>query len=123
MAGGQSMGTFVIVLPWEPVPRGGVNQVVLNLYDEIRRTGPSSPLIMVPDWGARHLQEREMQGFRTVWLRLRAPSTGSAFAHTIIIYIFTLPSALYRWWRLITRYDVRVVNAHFPSLQTINVVL
>ena len=64
-----------------------------------------------------------MQGFRTVWLRLRAPSIGSAFLRSFFIYMLTFPSALYRWRRLITRYDVRVVNGHFPSLQMLNVAL
>ena len=64
-----------------------------------------------------------MQGFRTVWLRLRAPGIGSAFLRSFFIYMLTFPSALYRWRRLITRYDVRVVNGHFPSLQMLNVAL
>jgi len=64
-----------------------------------------------------------MQGFRTVWLRLRAPGSGSAFLRSFFRYMLTFPSALYRWRRLITRYDVRVVNGHFPSLQMLNVAL
>src|SRR6478672_6396684 len=64
-----------------------------------------------------------MQGFRTVWLRLRAPGIGSETLRSFFIYMLTFPSALYRWRRLITRYDVRVVNGHFPSLQMLNVAL
>src|SRR3954467_447282 len=123
MTGEPLAGTFMVVLPWEPVARGGVNQVVLNLCEEIRQTGPFSPLILVTDWRSLHLQEQEMQGFRTVWLRLRAPGIGSAFLRSFFIYMLTFPSALYRWRRLITRYDVRVVNGHFPSLQMLNVAL
>ena len=123
MASDPLMGTFMVVLPWEPVARGGVNQVVLNLCEEIRQTGPFIPLILVTDWSALRLQEYEMQGFRTVCIRLRAPGAGSAFLRSFFIYMLTFPSSLYRWWRLILRYDVRVVNGHFPSLQMMNVAL
>ena len=76
MASDPSMGTFLIALPWEPVARGGVNQVVLNLCEEIRQTGPFIPLILVIDWSALRLQEYEMEGFRTACIRLRAPRAG-----------------------------------------------
>ena len=123
MASDPSMGTFLIALPWEPVARGGVNQVVLNLCEEIRQTGPFIPLILVIDWSALRLQEYEMEGFRTACIRLRAPRAGSAFLRSFFTYTLTFPSSLYRWWRLILRYDVRVVNGHFPSLQMMNVAL
>ena len=50
-------GTFAIVVPWPPAAEGGVNQVVINLYKEIARTGPYQPLIFVTD-GSGHAHAR-----------------------------------------------------------------
>ena len=121
MARGSRAGTFAIMVPWLPAPEGGVNQVVINLYKEIARTGPFAPLVIVPDWGTLRRREQMAAGCRTVLMRLRAPSGASAW-HSLV-YLLTLPWTMFQLRRLIVDYDIRVVDAQFPSLHLANFAL
>ena len=88
------------------------------------RTGSFRPLVMIPDWHSPQLQEREWQGIHTLLLRLRAPDVGDTVSLRLILtYLLTLPDTLFRLQRLLRRYDVRVVNAHYPSLVMVNFAL
>ena len=58
MARSSVAGTFAIVVPWPPAAEGGVNQVVINLYKEIARTGPYQPLIFVTRLACGHAHAR-----------------------------------------------------------------
>ncbi len=120
-ARGRRDGTFAIMVPWLPAPEGGVNQVVINLYKEIERAGPFVPLVIVSDWGTLRQREQIAAGCRTVLMRLRAPSGASA--RHLLVYLLTLPWTMIRLRRLIINYDIKVVNAQFPSLQLANFAL
>lgn len=116
-------GTFIILAPWLPKAQGGVNQVVLNLYKEIARIGPYRPVLFVNDWQSPRAQERETIGCRTVLMRIMAPYDDRAPVLWIIKYLLRLPATLFRLWRLIVRYDIKVVNGHYPTLALLNIVL
>src|SRR4051794_40754001 len=66
-------GKFAIIIPWAPRTQGGVDQIVINLYKEIQRTGPFEPLVIVPDWGSLLPQERDVGSCRSVLMRIRTP--------------------------------------------------
>lgn len=120
-AHGSRAGTFAIMVPWLPTPEGGVNQIVINLYKEIARAGPFAPLVIVPDWDVPRRREQMAVGCRTVQVRLRPPSGVSA--RYVLTYLLTLPWTMFRLRRLIVDYDIRVVDAQFPSLQLANFAL
>src|SRR5690349_13778416 len=73
---GWGAGKFAIVIPWAPRAQGGVDQIVINLYKEIQRTGPFEPLVIVPDWGSLLPQERDISSCRSILMRLRTPCDG-----------------------------------------------
>jgi glycosyltransferase involved in cell wall biosynthesis len=54
-------------------------------------------------------------------MRVRPPSGASARA--LLTYLLTLPWTMFQLRQLIIRHDIRVVNAHFPSLVLANFVL
>jgi L-malate glycosyltransferase len=120
---GSRTGTFAIVVPWTPETEGGVNQVVINLYWQIARAGPYNPLVFVTDWRHTRPREGEAAGCRTVWMRMRPPYMSCAPVLSLLKYFLTLPGSLFRLWYLIARYDIKVVNGHFPSLVIMNIIL
>jgi len=107
-------GTFAIITPWLPASEGGVNQVVINLYKEIARTGPFAPLVIVPDWSTLRLREQIVAGCQTVIMRVRAPSGAST--RVLLTYLLTLPWVMFQLRRLIIRHNIRVVNAQFKKM-------
>src|SRR6476660_5292794 len=73
---------YVIVIPWEPNYGGGVNEVVINLYNQTLLAGEMKPIIMVPDWSVFRSIEKVSDGRDTVYFRLASPwsESGSVFA-------------------------------------------
>lgn len=51
-ASSSARPTWLFVLPWSPDAVGGVNQVVLSLAAEMRKSGRFRPLLLVTDWNA-----------------------------------------------------------------------
>ncbi|MGE3783146.1 MAG: glycosyltransferase family 4 protein [Alphaproteobacteria bacterium] len=119
---GTRAGTYAIVVPWPPEARGGVNQVVINLYKEIGRTGPYTPLLFIPDWHTPRLREREVAGCRTVLMRMRTPYGGRISVPVLwfLKYLLLMPVSFFRLRRLIARYRIEAVNGQFPSLDLVN---
>ena len=109
-----SVGTYLLVLPWGLDAVGGVNQVVLNLYQQIETSGPLRPRVLVLDWCARKLTEEvHSSGARVSRLRVRPPFTDGPLLLDVARYAVTMPAELTRLAALIRRYDIRVVNYHF----------
>ena len=104
-------GTFTIIVPWLPKAQGGVNQVVINLYKEIARIGPYRPCSFCHDWN-RHARRSGR------WRRMpHCPDAYHGRRTTIALRYYGLSNicsglarTLFRLWRLIVRYDIKVVN-------------
>lgn len=114
----NSRGTYLLVLPWDPGAVGGVNQVVLNLYQQFAANGPLQPRLLVHEWDATTPREEvTASGVNVTRVRVRPPyDTGPADLFRFLLR--GLPE-LRQLARLIRAYDVRVVNCHYIGSATL----
>jgi L-malate glycosyltransferase len=111
---------WLMLLPWQisgGISAGGVNQVVLNLYDEMDRVGSFNPFLMEDNWQSAQVKEVDLDGRRLLSLRHRVPTGGGK---AFLMFCLMLPLSLYRSYQCLKSYNIRIVNAHYPSLAVIN---
>ena len=111
---------YMFLLPWELKHIGGVNVVVRNLFRELEKSGAVRPFVMVNDWEYKKPQSKIVDGRTTLFLRLRDPVFQ---LRPMISYALNLPFDLYRLLCMLKRYNVKVINPHFPSLGNISFVI
>jgi glycosyltransferase involved in cell wall biosynthesis len=111
----ESAGTYLLVLPWDLEVVGGVNQVVVNLYQQFERDGRLKPLLLVGDWEARNapVDQVHPSGLRIVRLGVRPPFEKGWLPWELARFATQLPGELRKLSAFVRRYDVRVVNCHF----------
>ena len=109
--------TYLFVLPWSLAFLGGVNQVVLNLAEEMIRSGDFIPLVLIPDWDCPSPVWETILGIRTVRWRIRPMPHSPAL----------LPRIQFRLWeigfqRAFRRFAhenaIAAVNVHYPGPPT-----
>jgi glycosyltransferase involved in cell wall biosynthesis len=120
---GELKGTCALVVPWELHHIGGVNEVVINLHREMLLAGELQPLLVVDKWEAIRPVETVVDGRRTVHLRLWAPWTERGSMLWLLKWLLASPLLVYNWLRLVRRYRIRAINAHFPGLEIFPVAL
>ncbi|HJU23798.1 MAG TPA: hypothetical protein VJ891_14930, partial [Casimicrobiaceae bacterium] len=115
--------TYLLVLPWPLSSIGGVTQVVMNLYRECERAGKFSPLIMILDFGQSAPTFEIVDGFRCVRFGLAAPAAEGWSIRGMLSFARRAPLTMWRLHRLLSTLRVTAVNAHYPTLSSINFVL
>ena len=109
-------GAFVLVVPWDLEHPGGVNQVVMNLYDELDGAAPGLPSLLVNRWARWRAWDGTIDGRRTRRWRFRDPFPGgNGLKAGLLFWAGLVPACAGLWWWL-RRTRVRVVNAHYPGL-------
>jgi len=111
-----SAHAYVLLVPWELEHPGGVNQVVLNLYDELDSLAPGLPRILVKSWAHRRAVDGSVSGRRTRRWRFRDPFAERNRLKAVVLFWGQLPLVVARLYRWLMRERVRVVNAHYPGL-------
>jgi len=107
---------FLFVLPWGIKAVGGVNEVVLNLYDEIYKGGKYRPLILVNEWNCVKPVRKLVDNREIIYLRLRSPYSANYTFLRLLIYFLFFPYRAYNLLKIFKLYNVRVVNPHYPEL-------
>jgi glycosyltransferase involved in cell wall biosynthesis len=107
---------YLFVTLWDPVGPGGVNQVVANLFAEMRGRGGVRPALLVNEWDAKAPRAERLARFPTLRLRMRAPSFTERPVASWLAFAAALPTLAFRLWRLSRTQNVAAVNAHYPSL-------
>jgi glycosyltransferase involved in cell wall biosynthesis len=93
---------------------GGITQVVVGLYDGIRRDGRLTPRILVASWeDLEPVEEVDAAGRSIVRSRVRGPLGRGSLFSTLAHYVLALPGELLRLRALVRRYSVEVVNCHY----------
>jgi len=105
--------SFLFVMQWDPNELGGVNYVVVNLWEQVNKNAEMRPLLMLPSWEHPRPAPSVVNGRRTIYWRMRMPWYGG-FRESLI-FLVTLPTALMRLRRLLRRERVVAVNVHYPS--------
>ena len=116
-AQGDERDTFLFTLAWDLGAIGGVSQVVRALMEQMAASGPMRPLLAVNSWADVAPRRERADGLDRAFLRVRSPMRRSGLSLAgALRYLAVLPGHL-RAIRAFTRQErVRVVNAHFPSL-------
>jgi len=108
--------TWLFVLPWSLDAVGGVNQVVLNLASEMKRSGAYRPLVLITDWEARRatVPETRSDGIETLRWQVRSPP-GSSSIKERVAYALWLLRFRREFQAFCRTMDVAVINPHYPS--------
>src|SRR4051812_15355718 len=111
---------YMFVLPWDVHHTGGVNEVVINLFNQMSRAGTYTPLLMVGRWEDRHPREECVAGRTTIYCRLPSPSFKQSPLLSFVKLMADLPTRLLALARILKRRRVGVVNIHYPSAQILS---
>tara|TARA_R110001599_G_scaffold310954_1_gene518201 strand:+ start:9516 stop:10673 length:1158 start_codon:yes stop_codon:yes gene_type:complete len=112
---------WLFVLPWSPEVVGGVSIVVSELCKAMNINGQYKPYIMVEDWSAKNPIVVDKDDYTEIRYRLRNCST--QFDREFISFIMYLPSTIFTLRKICKRYNIQVLNPHYPSLSSVNFAL
>lgn len=108
------MARYVFVLPWSLAHLGGVNQVVINLATEMRRSRDFEPLVLVTDWSATEPHWSESHGIRIIRWRMRIYDADARWWKRLAYAVWEL--RFRRRFRSFCRsLEVKVINMHYPG--------
>lgn len=108
---------WLFALPWSPEEIGGVNTVVTELCKEMNKGSAFKPFILVDDWEANKPIVIEKNDYTEIHYRLREFSV--KFDRNLLGFFLHLPKTLFTLYRLFKRYNIRVINPHYPNLTSI----
>ena len=108
--------SVLFVLPWSLSAADGVSQVVINLAREAAKREILRPIIFCADPSQETFQVGETEGIKLVSGRLRAPLSSAQPSRNLATFAHKLRDELQIWRAFLEKYNVRVVNAHHPSL-------
>lgn len=110
---------WLLIIPWSPWSlegAGGVSTVVRELYKAMYDDGNYYPCVMVLDWSASKPVIIDRECCTEIRYRLRSPISENGFHFkSLISFILTLPVVLFTLHNLIKRFDIKVINPHFPG--------
>jgi glycosyltransferase involved in cell wall biosynthesis len=70
---------------------------------------------MHPGEGRQPVEKKTKWGFDGVEMRLRAPSVPGRRFRSALAFVLTLPGSLRTLARIVRRYDIRIINVHYPT--------
>lgn len=112
---------WLFVLPCSPQVIGGVSTVVLGLCRAMNNDGHYKPFILVEDWAAAKPMVTEYQDYTEIRFRLR--SISATIGYERLSYFLHLPLTLLGLLRLFKKYNIKVINPHYPSLTSMSFAL
>jgi len=111
----------LLVLPWHLRHTGGVNEVVKSILRHLSESEEFNPLLLVTTHNNCDLEWDRKQAFPVYYIDLPGPFEPPNRLRSLLSFVYHLPSRLKRLRTLIRDQNVRVVNAHFPSLGILHV--
>ncbi len=103
--------SYLFVLPWSIDNIGGVNGVVRSLYAEMEADGRFTPLILQP----REVGEADYRGRPALRCSFWGPVSEQRPLRGIVSFAAHLPFRLMELRCMLQKYNVQVVNPHFPT--------
>jgi glycosyltransferase involved in cell wall biosynthesis len=113
---------YLFVVPWELDRPGGVNQVVINLFHQMRQRSAYEPAIMISDWAYPKVEQCQVAGRPTLYYRLRSPWSKRALLTNALKFLAELPRSVLALRRAFAVHQVRTINVHYPSLSALHIV-
>lgn len=106
--------TYLFVLPWSIVHVGGVNQVVINLAQEMLKSGTFDPIILITDWDSPRPIWENVNGLKTVRWRVRFYQSNMNLKEYISFKLWELHFRS-EFYRFCCEHQVIAINVHYPG--------
>ena len=116
---GAPSPAYLFVLGWDLSAQRGVDQAVLNLFEQFREDSAFTPIVHVPNWDRQTPEVEDVEGRRTYRIRLLSPWPSGRWLQPIW-FALRLPATLLALRRLVKRERVKVINVHYPGLSALN---
>ena len=113
----------MFVLPWSLEHTGGVNEVVKSLMQCFREDGVFSPLLLITGERPIPNSTRKLEIIKTHFVEVSSRWWDRYPALARLFFVAGLPFRCWKIWRILARFKVKVVNAHFPDLGALLFVL
>ena len=112
---------YLIRLPYDLKPSGGgVMKVVENLINQISLDDSWFPMLLINDWQYKKSEIVQDKGLIKVYKRIRRFVIKNAPIKSIFIYMVSLPAFIVFFSGLVRKYNIGVVNVHYPSESVIS---
>jgi glycosyltransferase involved in cell wall biosynthesis len=109
---------WIFVLPWSLRARGGVNQVVRALVQELRGGGELVPHLLITST-AEAGDTQDAQDLDTVFMDLWGPVDRRHPVKAMLSFLCRMPARYRELRRLIRREKIVAINPHFPNLNSL----
>lgn len=115
---------YLFVLPWSLDLVGGVNTVVINLYNQYIYGKMFRPMVLINSWDHRTMTRKSESGRETVYFRLRElPRPHHGQGKALAAFLLHWPATLWKLYRMLIHHRISVVNPHFPGTSLIHFVI
>ena len=115
---------ILIVLPWNLIHPGGVNEVVRNLLRQYCRRLRIRPVLLVSDWQALNPQPCEASPtWECIRLRLREPFDRTGMVRSLLTYIVDVPRMVGHIRAIVKKWGITTISVHYPSPGTLTFAL
>jgi glycosyltransferase involved in cell wall biosynthesis len=105
---------WLFVLPWSMDKIGGVNRVLDDLSREFNDSEIFKPYIMTSSWESKVPEIIEKDNYTEIRYRLRP--FPKRLDMSFFIFLWFLPQTLLTLLKLYKKFNIQVVNFHFPNL-------
>lgn len=115
--------SYLFLLPWSLNSLGGVNQVVENLYYQMKSDDQYDPLIMVNSWDDVKIRKENINEIDHYFFRLRSPWNSSRKIYNFFLFLVGFFRRTFILCKFIKKNKVSTVNIHYCSLSALNISL
>ena len=113
---------YLFVLPWRMDSIGGVNEVVINLFEQFQKDSSYEPLVLINNWHHASPLETVEDDRRTIYYRLRSPWDKSNPVTNFLKFLISLPGSIFTLRRIVKEKNIKAINVHFPGTWAISLI-
>jgi glycosyltransferase involved in cell wall biosynthesis len=114
----QATPGWLFVLPWSPRRVGGVNQAIKSLVVQFRNGGVFSPQLLVSSESESDAYTQP-ELIKPNCLDLWSPVDHQHPFRALLSFVYRLPRRCWVAVRIINQYNIRIINPHFPGLESL----
>ena len=115
--------SYLFLLPWSLESVGGVNQVVENLFRQMKLDGKYDPMIMVNSWDDVKIRTKKINGTDHSFFRLRSPWNSSRKLFNFLAFCVETIGRTWKFSKFIKSNKIVVINVHYCSLFALSISL
>lgn len=112
---------YLFILPWTLVSLGGVNQVVKNLFFQMKLDGKYNPIVVVNSWNDTKIRKENIEGIDHYFFQLRSPWAPSKKIVNFIMFFLNIFRTIYHFYYFIKLNKISTINVHYCSLFVLNI--